>query len=418
MAVPSPRWSPSSRASPGASPGSSTGGQSASTSSPSSGDFPAACSPAPRRRSGAGIAWSRCSRAGARPAPPVYRFQEQLGDTTDPGSDAIDVAKEKGLPIVFSKAALAEAASVAEAPVTLGERTDLRHLDAITIDPEEAADFDDAVSWRPLPKGRDEVGVHIADVSDYVEEAGAVDVEAHERGTSVYLPGLVLPMVPAALSSEAASLKPEVERRAFSVLATLDPRGKVEQFTIVRSVIRSRRRLTYAEAARILAGEAVPAADGKPGGEPSWVKSLRRLGEIAAVLRERREARGGLYLDVPEYRVHMDELGRPLDLIPRHQGVAHRLVEELMLLANELTGGWAKRANLPILYRIHERPRWEKLLEFGLVLDELGLGHKGRNLSDPAVLRQVVSEAEERGCGRAGLDLSPALARESPLLGH
>ncbi len=356
---------------------------------------------------------------GRAPGAPVYRFQEQLGDPSDPRSDAIDVAHEKGLPIRFSPAALAEGESSAKEPIVLGDRADLRHLDAITIDPEEAADFDDAVSWRPLPNGRDEVGVHIADVSDYVPESGAVDQEARERGTSVYLPGLVLPMVPPALSSEAASLKPEVERRAFSVVAVLDARGQVERFTIGQSLIRSRRRLTYAEAARILAGEPFTSAEGKPGSkpgskpgnkpgskpgskpeeEPSWVKSLRRLGEIAAVLRERREVRGGLYLDVPEYRVHMDELGRPLDLIPRHQGVAHRLVEELMLLANELTGGWAKQASLPILYRIHARPRWEKLLEFGLVLDELGLGHRGRNLSDPAVLRQVVSEAEERGWG-------------------
>jgi ribonuclease R len=123
------------------------------------------------------------------------------------------------------------------------------------------------------------------------------------------------------------------------------------------------------------------------------------LGKITSVFTRNREARGGLTLDVPEYRVRLDELGRPLDLTPRHQGASHHLVEELMLLANELTGGWARSARLPILFRIHERPRWERLLDFGLVLDELGLGAHGRDLSDPAELQRVVMVAEERGLG-------------------
>jgi ribonuclease R len=234
-----------------------------------------------------------------------------------------------------------------------------------------------------------------------VPEGGAVDSDARARGTSAYLPGLVLPMVPDPISSDAASLKPRVDRRAFSVVAVLDPKGNVERWTLERSLIRSRMRLTYAQAEGLLQGR-TPAAVGIPAtdlGDGTWIRGLERLGGITARLRERREARGGLYLDVPEYRVRLDELGLPLDLTPRRQGPSHRLVEELMLLANELTGGFAKAAELPILYRIHDRPRWPRLLEFGLVLDELGVEHRGQNLSDPAVLRQIVNAAEQRGLG-------------------
>ncbi|HWN81089.1 MAG TPA: RNB domain-containing ribonuclease, partial [Candidatus Udaeobacter sp.] len=329
-----------------------------------------------------------------------YTFAEALGDPTDPQSDGRDVAAEIGLPRIFTPAAIAEATARAQEPIELGERKDLRDLDAVTIDPEEAADFDDAVSWRRLPDGRDEVGVHIADVTHYVVEGSAVDDAARERGTSVYLPGLVLPMVPDPISSDAASLRPEVDRRAFSVRAVLERSGQVASWTLERSLIRSRRRLTYAEAEAILGGAPAPGGTGKAGeGEPAWVIGLRQLGVITKRLKQRRETRGGLTLDVPEYRVRLDELGRPLDLTARRQGPSHQLVEELMLLANELTGGYGKRAELPILYRIHERPRWERLLEFGLVLDELGIDHRGKNLADPQILRALVGTAEERGIG-------------------
>jgi ribonuclease R len=340
---------------------------------------------------------------GRHPGPPRYRLLERLGDLSDPLDDGRDIALELGLPLAFSAPALDEASLRAGGPVTAEQRVDLRHLDAITIDPEEAADFDDAVSWRPLPGGYDEVGIHIADVACYAEPGGAVDGAALERGTSVYLPGLVLPMLPAALSSDAASLKPRVDRPAVSLRARLDGEGRVRDWRLDRSLIQSRRRLTYVEATDLLSGEASDTSEepdpAASEGEGGWRRGLKRLAEISERLRARREERGGLYLDVPEYRVQLDELGLPLDFTPRHQGAAHRLVEEFMLLANELTGGWARSANLPLLFRIHERPRWEKLLDFGLVLDELGLTRIGTDLANPVALRRVVEAAEARGLG-------------------
>ncbi len=335
---------------------------------------------------------------GRRPGPASYRLVEKLGDVTDPKDDARDIAHEIGLAIQFSESAVQAAATRARDPIVPAGRVDLRALDAVTIDPEEAADFDDAVSWRPLPGGHDEVGVHIADVAWYVERGTTLDGEAAERGTSVYMPGLVLPMLPDPISSDAASLRPGVDRYAVSVRAELDPTGAVRSWRFDRSVITSRRRLTYGEAEAILADGGKAALAAAPQAE-GWIRGLLRLGGITERLRARRELRGGLYLDVPEYRVRMDELGHPLDLTPRRQGAAHRLVEELMLLANELTGGFALAERLPILFRIHERPRWERLLEFGLVLDELGLGRAGLNLADPSALRLVIAAAEERGVG-------------------
>jgi ribonuclease R len=337
---------------------------------------------------------------GRRPGKARYRLLEQLGDGLDPRDDARDIALEVGLRLTFSNVVVDEARRRANEPLAIDGRTDGRGLEAITIDPEDAADFDDALSWRLLPGGLEEVGIHIADVAWYVERGGPVDVEAEERGTSVYLPGLVLPMLPEPLSSGAASLRPEEERYTVSVLVELDREGRVRDWRLERSLIRSRRRLTYAEAEGLLAEKPFGGGGRRgPSSIPPWLESLRRLGEITEVLHAGREARGGLTLDIPEYRVHLDELGRPLDLIPRHQGTSHRLVEELMLLANELVGGWARSAGLPILFRVHERPRWEKLLEFGLVLDELGIGSAGRNLAEPEELRRVVTEAEERGLG-------------------
>ncbi len=330
---------------------------------------------------------------GRRPGPVRYRFLERLGDLSDPSEDARDIAHEIGLSLIFSREAEELAAARAREAILDTGRTDLRSLDLVTIDPEEAADFDDAISWRRLPDGMDEVGVHIADVAWYVESDDAVDLDALARGTSVYMPGLVLPMLPDPLSSHAASLKPDVDRYAVSIRAALDPEGEIQAWRIDRSLIRSRRRLTYGEAEGILDGEGPPEPD------ETWVTALRRLGAISAILRARRESRGGLYLDVPEYRVKMDELGHPLDLTPRQQGAAHRLVEEFMLLANEVVGSWGLAARLPILYRIHERPRIERLMEFGLVLDELGIVRSGLNLADPVHLHHVITEAEERGVG-------------------
>ncbi|MGD8394615.1 MAG: RNB domain-containing ribonuclease, partial [Candidatus Eiseniibacteriota bacterium] len=263
-----------------------------------------------------------------------------------------------------------------------------------------AADFDDAISWRPRAAGGAEVGIHIADVSYFVERGDALDVEALERGTSVYLPGLVLPMLPPALSAGAASLVPEAERAAVSVLVEIDAAGRPCQWRLERSLIRSRKRLTYGEVEkRLAAAREAPAADPRPtpGDAPAdWRLVISGAAAVAATLRARRIAAGGLHLEVPDHEVELDAAGHPRNIVQRVQGAAHALVEEHMLLANRLVGRWARDAELPILFRVHERPRWERLLELRMVLEEMGLAVGDRDLASPAVLAALIEEARAR----------------------
>jgi ribonuclease R len=348
---------------------------------------------------------------GRHPGPPRYRLIDHLSDGLDPADDTRDIALEIGLRLEPSAAALALGRERAGRHPRIGEgappRRDLTHLPCVTIDPPDAADFDDAISWRPLAAGGSEVGIHIADVAFYVEPGDALDVEALERGTSVYLPGLVLPMLPPALSADAASLVPDAERAAVSVLVELDAARRPVRWHLERSLIRSRQRLTYDEVEEELtatppraAAEAVDAmgpADAAGGTVHDWRHIVAGAASVAAALRSRRLAAGGLHLEAPDHEVALDAAGRPVDIRQRTQGTAHALVEEHMLLANRLVGRWARDAGLPILFRIHERPRWERLLELRLVLEEMGLRVGDRDLSTPSVLAALIEEARGRG---------------------
>jgi ribonuclease R len=326
---------------------------------------------------------------GRRPGRPRYRFLTPLSDGLDPRHDTTDIAHELGLALEFA-ANIERAARTASELGAWGEprRWDLSNLRSFTIDPEDAQDFDDALSWRRCAGDIEEVGIHIADVGWYVQPGSELDLEARERGTSVYLPGLTLPMLPEALSGDAASLRPGEERAAVSILVRFDRDGRLLDWQLSRSVIRSRHRLTYAEAENLLeagAGDALGA-------------DLSRIARLGRRLRRQRRRRA-LDLNLPETRVVLDDYGLPAAFEPRVIGPAHQLVEEMMLLANRLVGDWGRAARLPILFRVHERPRWQKLLEFALVLDELGIRTAGRDLSQPAALLKVQQDAAARGVG-------------------
>ena len=246
---------------------------------------------------------------------------------------------------------------------------DLREALVFTVDPEDARDHDDALSLRPAPAGRFEVGVHIADVSHYVRPGGALDAEAVARGTSCYLPGGVVPMLPEALSADLCSLRPDRDRLALSVLAEVDGEGNVFGWRFAETVVRSRHRLHY--------GEVQAALDGAPPFPPGLQRDVERLMGVARALRRRRLAAGALELDLPEVKAWVDERGVPWRLERRPHLESHELVEEFMLLANRCVGEEGARRRAGILYRVHEAPSPARLAELDAMLGALGLPRLG-----------------------------------------
>ena len=330
---------------------------------------------------------------GDRRLAPVGRVERVLGPLDDPGVDVLSVLFGHGLPLEFPPEVEEAAARAVDLAATPGEgRVDRTALNVFTIDPEDAKDHDDALSVEPLEGGLFRVGVHIADVSHFVELGGTLDVEALNRGTSVYLVDRVGPMLPHALSSDVCSLRPGQDRFAVSLFATLDPQGRVRDHHFERTVIRSRHKLSYQQVQTFLEkGE---------GFDPDTDQAIHTLVSIAQVLRKRREARGSLDFDLPESRVVLDERGAPVDIQRQPRWESHRLVEDFMLLANEIVAREGKEKKLPILFRVHEPPpedRLEKIREF---LAPFGYPVPKRALK-PKDLQNILAQA--RGKPEEGL---------------
>ena len=318
----------------------------------------------------------------------VAYLVEVLGADDDPRFDDLGVASRHRLPRTFSKAAEREAKSFSEPRLEPGSgRMDLRDRAAFTMDPADAKDFDDALSWRPLPEGGFEVGIHIADVAWYVRPGSALDVEARERGTSVYLAGSVVPMLPHALSSDLCSLVPERPRYAMSVLATMDERGGVSRYRLVESLIQSRARLSYEQGQAILDGDA-PARLGVP---DEVVRALTELTALAARLRAHRFRRGALDLDVAETKARVDTMGNTIALERRERLTTMTVIEEFMLLANLLVGEEAERREGPFLYRVHEAPSLAKLATLEQMLGALGLPRLSAQLGVAQALQSLLA---------------------------
>ncbi|MBI5838299.1 MAG: VacB/RNase II family 3'-5' exoribonuclease [Candidatus Eisenbacteria bacterium] len=297
--------------------------------------------------------------------PARARVVERLGRADEPRWDSLMVALDAGLPLEFPPDALeqAERAAVPPRGVPRG-RTDLREPLTVTIDPPDAKDHDDALSL--VAHGSSwELGVHIADVASYVRPGTALDEEALRRGNSTYLPDMVLPMLPEALSSNVCSLKPGVNRLALSVLVRVDGQGRPQRHRIVASVIRSDHRLSYEQAERILQGDEPAPEDLR--------RLLEGLSKVTSLLKAARLAQGSLDLDLPETRVTLDPSGAPLELHRHRQRGSHQLVEECMILANRTVGLEAAERNFRFLYRIHEEPLEARLAEFAQLAEALGL---------------------------------------------
>lgn len=307
--------------------------------------------------------------AGRRPG---GRVIEVLGPPEQPGIDTEIIIRKHHLPHVFPEAALAEAEAIHEA-ITEGQiagREDLRERLTITIDGETARDFDDAVSLEELPSGRLLLGVHIADVSHYVREGSTLDEEAFRRGTSVYFPERAIPMLPERLSNDICSLKPQVDRLTMSALIELNRNGRVVDYRLTPSVIHSGERMTYTAV-----NEIVTKPEGETARTYAHVKEmLLQMHELTLVLIRRREERGAIDFDLPEAELWFNDEGQIGGIAKSERNIAHRLIEEFMLLANETVARHLESFNVPLLYRIHEEPNPGKIEEFAEIA--ASFGHK------------------------------------------
>ncbi len=287
---------------------------------------------------------------------------EILGEEGDPRVDSISIVHQYKLPNKFSPEAEGEAGAVPQAVLDRerGGRLDLRENLIITIDPEDAKDFDDAVSLESLEMGRLKLGVHVADVSHYVRPAMAIDTEGAKRGTSVYFPGEVIPMLPEPLSNGICSLKEGVDRLVKTVFLYYSPKWELLSSEIHHSVIRVTKRLTYKEASKILAKD----AEATSGVSEEVRDLLFRMADLAQKLWAKRLEKGALELDLPEVALKLDEAGRVAEVEKVERDVSHKLIEEFMLAANEAVAKFMHERSLPYFYRIHPEPEEETMEDF------------------------------------------------------
>ncbi len=330
---------------------------------------------------------------------PIGAVVERLGAAGDPDAETLAIIRELGLRDSFPAKVLAEAEDLPRevAASECAGRLDLRAETVFTIDDEDARDLDDAISLSAGPKGTRRLGVHIADVAHYVPAGSALDTEARERGTSVYLVDRVLPMFPTRLSNGIASLHPGVDRLTLSVLMDVDESGRVTSCEVWRSVIRSVARLTYEAVAAFLdpAGSrssAAGAANFLPPESPARAV-LPAMASLAADLRRRRMARGSLDFDLVEEKMKLDGDGRPLAVLRRQRNIATQLIEEFMIAANEAVADYLLWSGVPFMARVHEEPFPDDLAALRDQLAPLGYHVPTTRSPRPADLQAILEAA-------------------------
>ncbi|MFT4095182.1 MAG: ribonuclease R [Niabella sp.] len=289
------------------------------------------------------------------------------------GEDAADEAMkgillEHGFSLSFSDEAMETAARLPEAisKEDISKRKDVRGILTFTIDPADAKDFDDAISYRKLKNGNHEIGVHIADVSHYVTTGNALDDEAYQRATSVYLPDRVNPMLPEHISNVLCSLRPDEDKLAFSAIFQINDKAEVKQYWLGKTIIHSDRRYTYEDAQQIIET-----------GEGDYADVIQTINNISQTLRKYRFDEGAINFNSTEVRFKLDEKGNPLGIVLKESKEAHQLIEELMLLANRYVARHVSKIkvnnkSIPFPYRIHDTPDEEKLLPFIAFANKFG----------------------------------------------
>jgi ribonuclease R len=354
---------------------------------------------------------------------PAGSVSEVLGRIDEPGVDTQIIIRKYGIPDSHSPEAIAEAQAIG--PVVREQdikgRTDFRRVTTVTIDGEHARDFDDAITLERLPNGHYWLGVHIADVAHYVHEGSALDEEAYTRGTSVYFTERAVHMFPHELATGLCSLNPRVDRLVQSCLMEVDRRGHVVRYEMHDGVINSDERMTYTDVNAILTGEGDAAAARERYGRLIGFFAL--MEELFGVLNARRRRRGAIDFDLPEAEVVLGEDGLIDDIVASERNVAHRLIEEFMLLANETVAAHLVEHGVPSLHRVHEAPDPQKVAEFEAFITPLGysLAGSGRALKPmhfQRLIDRMKGTPEERPIAALMLRTMQKARYDAVSLGH
>lgn len=322
---------------------------------------------------------------------PEGKIVEILGHVNDPGVDILSIVRAYELPVEFLDKVLNQAARVARevSEADRAGRRDLRDVTMVTIDGEDTKDVDDAVSVT-FDGERYFLGVHIADVTNYVQENSALDREALNRGTSVYLVDRVIPMLPHALSNGICSLNEGVDRLALSCLMTVDRKGDIVDYEICESVVRVDSGMTYTTVKELLEDGSLAERDEKYAKYGSLLPMLRDMRDLAAILREKRHRRGSVNFDFPECKIRLDGEGHPLDIRAYERNVATDIIEDFMLAANETVAQHFYWQDLPFVYRVHDVPDAEHIRKLSAFIHNFGyymkaVGRAGQKISGEEV---------------------------------
>ena len=316
----------------------------------------------------------------------------RIGHITDPGIDILSIVADHEIETEFTDSYLDE---LAKLPTSVSEkelvdRRDLRDRVIFTIDGDDTKDIDDAISVSKLENGNYKLGVHIADVSNYIKENSVLDLEARKRGTSTYLVDRVIPMFHHQISNGICSLNPDEDRLTISCEMEINEKGKVVDYEIFPSVIHSRKQMTYKKVNEILEQDTVPE------GYEEFADELKLMNELAHIIRTERTKRGAIDFDTNEAKIIADEMGKPIDVVLRERGEGERLIEDFMIRANETVASHFYYMDLPSLYRVHGMPDEERLERFLKILSGLGISIKAdlKNMK-PKVVQVIVEELKK-----------------------
>jgi ribonuclease R len=350
---------------------------------------------------------------------PVGRVLEVLGNVEEPGVDTQIIIRKFNIPDAHSAESVEEARHIGSVVKDrdIRGRTDFRPATTVTIDGEHARDFDDAITIERLKNGNVWLGVHIADVAHYVKEGSALDEEAYERGTSVYFTERAVHMFPAELATGLCSLNPNVDRLVQSCLMELDRRGAVVRYELHDGVINSDARMTYTAVNAILAGDAETIDRHR-----ALVPMFEQMRELFEILHQRRRRRGSIDFDLPEAQVILSDIGRIQAIIASERNIAHRIIEEFMLLANETVAAHLVEHDVPALHRVHEPPDAKKVADFEAFIATLGYSLAGGPAPKPKHFQKLIDRMrgtpEERPIAALMLRTMQKARYDATSLGH